>query len=131
MRRVMTFMRENLATSLPLERLADVANLSVRQFSRALFKATGTTPAKLVERLRVEAAKPRVEEGRDPLDAIARSVGFSDTDRMRQAFLRVLGQTPRVIRKDVSGGGPAGPGAIRAMAVAQADERVGTEPRLA
>lgn len=106
-RRVMSFMRENLETSLPLERLADIANLSIRQFGRSFFKATGTTPAKLVERLRVEAAKPRVEEGRESLDVIARSVGFADTDRMRQAFLRVIGQTPRALRRDVSSGKPA------------------------
>lgn len=98
MRRVMSFMRENLEGSLPLERLADIANLSIRQFGRAFFKSTGTTPAKLVERLRVEAAKPRIEEGRESLDVIARSVGFADTDRMRRAFLRVLGQTPRGLR---------------------------------
>jgi len=102
MRRVISFMRENLERSLPLERLADVANLSVRQFGRSFFKATGTTPAKLVEQLRVEAAKPRIEEGREPLNLIARSVGFADTDRMRLAFLRVLGQTPRALRRDGS-----------------------------
>lgn len=100
MRRVMSFMRENLERSLSLERLADVANLSVRQFGRSFFKATGTTPAKLVEQLRVEAAKPRIDEGREPLNVIARSVGFTDTDRMRLAFLRVLGRTPRALRKD-------------------------------
>ena len=110
-RRVMSFMRENLETSLPLERLADIANLSIRQFGRSFFKATGTTPAKLVERLRVEAAKPRVEDGRESLDVIARSVGFADTDRMRQAFLRVTGQTPRAMRKDGSSGRPSAMGA--------------------
>lgn len=98
-RGVMSFIRDNLSSSLPLERLADIANLSIRQFSRAFFKATGSTPAKLVERLRVETAKPRVEESRESLSAIARSVGFTDADRMRQAFLRVLGKTPRTIRK--------------------------------
>lgn len=103
MRRVMSFMRDNLEHPLPLERLADVANLSVRQFGRALFMATGTMPAKLVERLRVEAAKPRIEEGRESLDVIARSVGFIDTDRLRHAFLRVVGQTPRALRKEGSG----------------------------
>ena len=123
MRRVMSFMRENLERALPLERLADIANLSVRQFGRSFFKSTGTTPAKLVERLRVEAAKPRIEEGREPLDAIARSVGFADTDRMRHAFLRVLGQTPRALRKEGSGGKPQGSEAPRPNSAARAAER--------
>ncbi|WP_420466070.1 GlxA family transcriptional regulator [Panacagrimonas sp.] len=124
MRRVMSFMRENLEHSLPLERLADIANLSVRQFGRAFFKATGTTPAKLVERLRVEAAKPRIEEGRESLDIVARSVGFTDTDRMRLAFLRVLGQTPRVLRKAGSGSKLDGPGVAPMTPAVRAAQRV-------
>lgn len=124
MRRVMSFMRENLERSLPLERLADVANLSVRQFGRSFFKATGTTPAKLVERLRVEAAKPRIEEGLESLDAIARSVGFADTDRMRHAFLRALGQTPRVIRREGSNGRLDGPEVSRLEPTSTAGDRV-------
>jgi transcriptional regulator GlxA family with amidase domain len=58
------------------------------------------TPAKAIERLRVEAARPRVEDGRETLDAIARTVGFDDPDRMRQSFVRVLGQSPVAVRRD-------------------------------
>lgn len=130
MRRVMSFMRENLEHSLPLERLADIANLSVRQFGRSFFKAIGTTPAKLVERLRVEAAKPRIEEGRESLDVIARSVGFADTDRMRHAFLRVLGQTPRALRKEGSGGTLEGAEVPRSKGAAREGDRARSESRL-
>jgi transcriptional regulator GlxA family with amidase domain len=72
----------------------------VRQFGRAFSQATGTTPAKVVERLRVEAARPRIQDGREPLESIARSVGFSDADRMRLSFRRVFGQTPQTLRRD-------------------------------
>ena len=126
-RRVMSFMRENLEHTLSLERLADIANLSVRQLGRSFFKSTGTTPAKLVERLRVEAAKPRVEDGREALDVIARSVGFSDTDRMRLAFLRVIGQTPRALRKLGPDGKPEGAAAGR---VSKVDRGGGPAQRL-
>ncbi len=99
-RRVLSFVREHLDQSLPVEKLAEIANLSVRQFGRTFARATGTTPAKLVERLRVEVARPRVEDGSESLDAIARSVGFADADRMRLGFRRVLGQTPRTVRQE-------------------------------
>lgn len=102
MRRVLSYVRENLERPLTGETLAEVANLSVRQFGRAFMRATGTTPAKLVERFRVEAAKPRVEEGRESLDVIARAVGFTDADHMRHGFLRVLGQTPRAVRREIT-----------------------------
>jgi transcriptional regulator GlxA family with amidase domain len=98
-RRVLSFARENLSGSLSVERLADEARLSVRQFSRAFMEATGTTPAKAIERLRAEAARPRVEDGREPLEAIARDVGFTDPERMRQSFTRVFGHAPRAMRR--------------------------------
>ena len=53
----LTFARERLAEPLPIERLAEAANLSVRQFGRAFRRETGEKPAKAVERLRVEAAR--------------------------------------------------------------------------
>jgi transcriptional regulator GlxA family with amidase domain len=98
-RRVLSFARENLTAALSVERLAEEANLSVRQFSRAFMEATGTTPAKAIERMRVETARPRVEDSRDSLEAIARDVGFADPERMRQSFTRVFGQAPRAIRR--------------------------------
>jgi len=98
-RHVLSFARENLSAALSVERLAEEAHLSVRQFSRAFMEATGTTPAKAIERLRAEAARPRVEDGRESLEAIAREVGFTDPERMRQSFTRVFGHAPRAIRR--------------------------------
>jgi transcriptional regulator GlxA family with amidase domain len=98
-RRVLGFAREHLAESLSVERLADVAHMSLRQFSRAFLAATGMTPAKAIERLRAEAAHSRVEDGRDSLETIARAVGFADPERMRQTFIRVFGHPPREVRR--------------------------------
>jgi len=98
-RRVLGFAREHLADSLPVERLADMAHMSVRQFSRAFHAATGMTPAKAIERLRAEAAYARVEDGRETLEAIARAVGFVDAERMRQSFIRIFGQPPQAVRR--------------------------------
>jgi transcriptional regulator GlxA family with amidase domain len=98
-RRVLSFAREHLCEALTVERLADVAHMSLRQFAREFVAATGTTPAKAIERLRAEAAHSRVEDGRENLDAIARAVGFSDAERMRQTFIRVFGQPPQSVRR--------------------------------
>jgi transcriptional regulator GlxA family with amidase domain len=90
-RNVLSFAREHLSEPLSVERLAEAAYLSVRQFSRAFIAATGVTPAKAIERLRVEAARPRVEDGRETLETIAQRVGFADPERMRQSFVPSLG----------------------------------------
>jgi protein-L-isoaspartate(D-aspartate) O-methyltransferase len=56
-------------------------------------------PAKAIERLRAEAARSRVEDGRETLETIAQAVGFADPERMRQSFIRVFGQPPRALRR--------------------------------
>lgn len=98
-RAALSYAREHLADNLSVERLADIACLSPRQFGRAFLAETGQTPAKAVEKLRAEAARTRIEQGREPIEAIARDVGFADPERMRRAFIRTFGQPPQAIRR--------------------------------
>ncbi|MBR0642711.1 GlxA family transcriptional regulator [Plastoroseomonas hellenica] len=95
----LNFARDHLAESLPVERLANAANLSVRQFVRAFRQETGETPARAVERLRVEAARMRLQDGAEPVEQIARAVGFNDPERMRRAFVKLHGLPPQAIRR--------------------------------
>lgn len=97
---VRTHVRERL--SVPL--LAEVACLSVRQFSRAFLAETGTSPAKAIERIRAEVAKPHVEESARSLDEIARMAGFTTAEQMRQAFVRFFGRTPQAFRREMRAG---------------------------
>lgn len=95
----LTYAKENLALDLSVEVLADAAHLSPRQFSRVFREETGQSPAKAVERLRVEAARLMMETSRHPVEVIARETGFGDRERMRQAFLRAFGQPPQAIQR--------------------------------
>lgn len=97
--RTLVFVQEHMAEDLSVERLATVACLSPRQFTRAFHAQTGETPANAVERLRVEAAKARVELGIEPIEGIAKSVGFTDPERMRRAFVKRFSQSPSAMRK--------------------------------
>ena len=103
MRMALTFAREHLSEPLPLDRLAEAARLSGRQFGRAFRKETGETPAKAIERLRLEAAHRRLLDGSEPVEIIARAVGFNDPERMRRAFLKQYGQPPQAIRSRARG----------------------------
>jgi len=96
---LMDWMRERLSEPLSVERLADQAAMSPRHFARAFAAETGVTPAKAVERLRLEAAKVRVESGHEPIDRVAEAAGFRDPERMRRAFLRAFGQPPQALRR--------------------------------
>ena len=97
---VLAYAKRNLDKGLTVERLAEAAHLSPRQFSRAFRAETGQSPAKAIEHLRVEAARLMMEQSRHPIDVIARETGFAGSDRMRRAFLRAFGQPPQVMRRN-------------------------------
>ncbi len=96
---LLTWARERLGEPLTVERLAGQAAMSPRNFARAFVQETGLTPARAVERLRVEAARERVEAGPEPIDHIALAAGFGDPERMRRAFVRAFGQPPQALRR--------------------------------
>ena len=88
----------HLAETLTVEDLANRAAMSPRNFARAFIAETGTTPAKAVERLRLEIARNALETSHASLENIAEAVGFGDPGRMRRAFLRTFGQPPQALR---------------------------------
>jgi transcriptional regulator GlxA family with amidase domain len=96
------YAKRNLRKSLSVGELAEVANLSSRQFSRTFRAETGQSPAKAIESLRVEAAKSLVEESRHAIDVVARETGFADSERMRRAFIRKFGHPPQTFRRVAS-----------------------------
>lgn len=97
------WMRNHLNTRLTIEALAAQAAMSPRHFSRAFSQSMGMSPAKAVERLRLEAARERVEHSVTPIELIAGAVGFRDPERMRRAFLRAFGQPPQAMRRQRKG----------------------------
>jgi transcriptional regulator GlxA family with amidase domain len=96
----LNYARQNLSRSLSVEELAGAVNLSPRQFSRVFTMETGASPAKAVEGLRLEAARLMIEQGRHPLEIVARETGFRDRRHMREAFVRGFGVPPQVLRRD-------------------------------
>lgn len=97
---VLAHIRRNLRNPLTIEELADVANLSARQFSRAFLAETGQSPAKAVEQLRLEAARFMIEQGRHTINVVAQETGFADRERMRRAFVRTYGVPADILRKN-------------------------------
>ena len=88
----------HLADDLPLAALADRAGMSERTFSRHYAAATGFTPARAIERLRVEAARRLLSESGLPVKRISQRCGFGSEETMRRSFLRLLAVTPQDYR---------------------------------
>jgi transcriptional regulator GlxA family with amidase domain len=88
----------HLADDLSLSVLADQAGMSERSFSRQYAEATGQTPARAIERLRVETARRLLSESRLPVKRIAQRCGFGSEETMRRSFSRLLDATPQDYR---------------------------------
>lgn len=97
--KALIFAKSHLANPLTVEKLAEVAALSPRQFARAFRAETAPTPAKAVEQMRLEAARLMLEETRHAMDRIARESGLIDLRRMREVFMRQYGQPPQTLRR--------------------------------
>lgn len=89
---------ERLADDLGVEALAGEMAMSPRNFARLFTKETGVTPARAIERLRLDAARAALEGGAPSLTQVARDTGFAESERMRRAFLRAFGRPPQAFR---------------------------------
>ena len=89
---------EHLTDDLSVGALANTAGMSERSFVRHYRQATGTTPARAVEQLRVETARRALESGQ-PVKRAAQRCGFGSEETMRRSFLRHLGASPQAYRE--------------------------------
>ncbi len=95
----MRFVVEHLAEDHCVEAMAARAHMSPRHFARAFRAETGVTPARYVERVRLEDARRRLEDTAEPVAAIAAACGFGTAETMRRAFLRALEVAPAEYRR--------------------------------
>jgi transcriptional regulator GlxA family with amidase domain len=98
-----SWLAEHLAGDLSLSRLAAQAGMSERTFLRRYREATGMTPARAVERLRVEAARQLLVETRLLAKRIAARCGFGSEETMRRSFARLQGVNPQDYRQRFGG----------------------------
>jgi transcriptional regulator GlxA family with amidase domain len=99
LREVQRLVIENVAASHTVEAMAAHANMSPRHFARAFRSETGVTPARFVERVRLESARRRLEDTGEPVATVAAACGFGTAETMRRCFLRTLGVGPAEYRR--------------------------------
>ncbi|MEU2923609.1 DJ-1/PfpI family protein [Streptomyces sp. NPDC007251] len=118
LRRVLDAVAEDPGANHTLSAMARRAGVSTRQVTR-LFEKVGTTPARYVEQVRLEAAQAMLETGDDPLAVVARRTGFGSPESLRRAFVRHLSVTPGAFRSRFRTTGTAAHGRPETEAVAQ------------
>jgi len=95
---VISWVRANLRARLDVDTVARKAGMSVRSLHRSCLQALDLSPAKLVEKLRVEQARALLATTQLGTKMIAVRCGFGSTPRMSRAFQRSLGVTPGAYR---------------------------------
>ena len=99
LRELEAWVLDNLNKPLTVPVLAQRVAMSPRNFARVFFREMKTTPAKFVERLRVEAARRRLEESQNSMETIASECGFGNVNSMRNVFQRALKIPPGQYRR--------------------------------
>ena len=97
--RVRDWILAHLDADLSVTSLAARAGMSPRNFARLFQETARLTPAKFVERARLEAARRRLEASADPIERVASQCGFASADVMARAMTRRLGVTPGDYRR--------------------------------
>lgn len=93
------WLADNYAHHAPVAAMADRAGLPERTLTRRFRKATGLAPLEYVHRLRVEEAKQALETTDEPVEEIARAVGYEDPAFFRRLFRRRTGLPPSAYRR--------------------------------
>jgi transcriptional regulator GlxA family with amidase domain len=99
LRELEAWVLDHLNHPLTVPVLAQRVAMSPRNFARVFTKEMRTTPAKFVERLRVEAARRRLEESQNSMEMIAAECGFGNVNSMRNVFQRALKIPPGQYRR--------------------------------
>lgn len=98
-REIQDWVIEHLDEELTVEKLAEKASMSPRNFARVFLRETGVTPAKYIEKLRLETARRRLEESKLTIDEISNECGIGNADSLRRLFLRHMKTTPTDYRR--------------------------------
>ncbi|MBA4167918.1 MAG: helix-turn-helix domain-containing protein [Chitinophagaceae bacterium] len=88
----------NLDKAIRVEQMAAEENMSPRNFARVFLKETGLTPAKFVEKIRIEVARQHLEDSTLSMEQIAERCGLGNPVSMRRVFLRHLQISPGFYR---------------------------------
>jgi transcriptional regulator GlxA family with amidase domain len=88
------WLRDNLAKRINVGDMAERCAMSSRSFSRRYLAKVGLTPAKSLEKMRVDAARNLLVETEQGMKIVAGQCGFGDQEKMRRAFHRHLHTSP-------------------------------------
>lgn len=96
--RAQQLIEENYSEIENVDEIAREVGISSRHFKRRFMKATGDLPLKYLQRIRIEAAKEKLETTRESVNDITWMVGYQDVSSFCRLFKRYTNLSPKAYR---------------------------------
>jgi transcriptional regulator GlxA family with amidase domain len=93
------FIEDHYEEQLSIEKIAEMVHVSARSFLRRFKKATSNTPLEYIQRVKIEAAKKKLEISTLQINEVMYDVGYSDEKAFRTTFRKYAGLSPIAYRK--------------------------------
>ncbi len=93
------YIENNFEHKLNVESVAETIHLNGRSFLRRFKKATSNTPLEYIQRVRIEAAKKRLESTTDNVMQVMFAIGYNDEKAFRTTFRKYSGLSPKEYQK--------------------------------
>jgi transcriptional regulator GlxA family with amidase domain len=93
-KKIQLFIEKNVEEKITVDFLAGKFAIAKRSLVRRFKKATNNAPVEYIQRIKVEAAKRRLELSHHTINEIVYSVGYNDVKAFRDIFKKISGLTP-------------------------------------
>lgn len=97
---VCDWIAKHLDETITIEMLSDKTSMSSRNFARVFLRETGVTPARYIDKLRIETASRYLVDTRLSLKEISHICGLGSPDNMRKIFLKYIQISPAEYRRN-------------------------------
>lgn len=94
--RTIELLQESAYENGQVEALAQMANMSVRHYSRLFARLTGESPGKYISRRRIRQSISKLCTTGDSLNAIGREAGYDEPNHYSRSFKKAIGVPPSV-----------------------------------
>ena len=98
-KKAQTYIESNYSDKLNINEIAQMVNLNGRSFLRRFKKATANTPLEYIQRVKVEAAKKKLESTTKTILEVMYSIGYNDEKAFRNTFRKYSGLSPKAYQK--------------------------------